>query len=60
MLQRGLPRAALSKLVDNLQLIQVDEVTEALGMKRSDPPAPQEHAGLAPGRSAKRKDLEIR
>jgi putative toxin-antitoxin system antitoxin component (TIGR02293 family) len=32
LLHRGLPRAALSSLVDNLHLIQVDEVTEALGM----------------------------
>jgi putative toxin-antitoxin system antitoxin component (TIGR02293 family) len=32
LLQRGLPRVALSKLVDNLHVIQVDEATEALGM----------------------------
>ena len=32
LLHRGLPRAALSKLVDNLHVIQVDEATEALGM----------------------------
>ena len=32
MLHRGLPRAALSKLVDNLHVIQVDEASEALGM----------------------------
>ena len=32
LLHRGLPRAALIKLVDNLHVIQVDEATEALGM----------------------------
>jgi putative toxin-antitoxin system antitoxin component (TIGR02293 family) len=32
LLHRGLPRAALSSLVDNLHVIQVDEATEALGM----------------------------
>jgi putative toxin-antitoxin system antitoxin component (TIGR02293 family) len=32
LLHRGLPRAAVSKLVDNLHLIQVDEATEAMGM----------------------------
>jgi putative toxin-antitoxin system antitoxin component (TIGR02293 family) len=32
LLHRGLPRAALSKLVDNLHVIQADEATEALGM----------------------------
>jgi putative toxin-antitoxin system antitoxin component (TIGR02293 family) len=32
LLHRGLPRAALSKLVDNLHVIQVDEATEAMGM----------------------------
>jgi putative toxin-antitoxin system antitoxin component (TIGR02293 family) len=32
MLRRGLPRAALIKLVDNLHVIQVDEASEALGM----------------------------
>jgi putative toxin-antitoxin system antitoxin component (TIGR02293 family) len=32
LLHRGLPRAALSKLIGNLHVIQVDEATEALGM----------------------------
>ena len=32
LLRRGLPRAALSKLVDNLHVIQVDEATVAMGM----------------------------
>jgi putative toxin-antitoxin system antitoxin component (TIGR02293 family) len=32
LLHRGLPRAALSKLVDNLHVIQVDEATVAMGM----------------------------
>jgi putative toxin-antitoxin system antitoxin component (TIGR02293 family) len=32
LLHRGLPRAALSKLVDKLHVIQVDEATEAMGM----------------------------
>ena len=32
LLHRGLPRAALIKLVDNLHVIQVDEASEALGM----------------------------
>ena len=32
LLHRGLPRAALSNLVDNLHVIQVDEASEALGM----------------------------
>jgi putative toxin-antitoxin system antitoxin component (TIGR02293 family) len=32
LLHRGLPRAALSSLVDNLHVIQADEATEALGM----------------------------
>jgi putative toxin-antitoxin system antitoxin component (TIGR02293 family) len=32
LLHRGLPRAALSNLVDNLHVIQVDEATEAMGM----------------------------
>jgi putative toxin-antitoxin system antitoxin component (TIGR02293 family) len=32
LLHRGLPRAALSKLVDNLHVIQVDEATAAMGM----------------------------
>jgi putative toxin-antitoxin system antitoxin component (TIGR02293 family) len=32
LLHRGLPRGALSKLIDNLHVIQVDEATEALGL----------------------------
>jgi putative toxin-antitoxin system antitoxin component (TIGR02293 family) len=32
LLHRGLPRAALSNLIDNLHVIQVEEATEALGM----------------------------
>jgi putative toxin-antitoxin system antitoxin component (TIGR02293 family) len=32
LLHRGLPRAALSKLVDNLHVISVDEASEALGV----------------------------
>jgi putative toxin-antitoxin system antitoxin component (TIGR02293 family) len=32
LLHRGLPRGALSKLIGNLHVIQVDEATEALGM----------------------------
>ena len=60
LLHRGLPRAALSKLVDNLHVIQVDEATEALGMSLR---TLQRHKNTPVAhlrRAAKRTDLEVR
>ena len=60
LLHRGLPRAALSSLVEKLHVIHVDEASEALGDERSDPPAPQVRAGRALRRAAKRTRVEVR
>ena len=59
LLHRGLPRAALSSLVDKLHFIHVRRGLRSAGDEPSDPSAPQVRARRASRRAAKRTHLEV-